>query len=151
GSFAQFSIDDYASKAALGDLTLGFALGPRLRFAAAAFHFGWVDSFRSKEDVAPMTLQSGLSYRLDLPGILRWTIHTDLRRSTDGPREYLFGLESSYRQVLVLRMGTRFAGSTTPTVHGGVGFNVGPVEVSYGYGSNSDLDGSHTFGLAYQF
>ncbi len=149
GMFNHFNLDNYDSRSALADAVLGDGVGP-VRFAAGAFHFGWVEEFATEKEYAPLTLQAGLSYKLSLPGVLAWTVHTDLRRQTDGPKEVLLGIESHYTKVLVLRMGLdATADELAPS--GGVGLNLGPVEASYAYQSNKALKGNHVFGLGYRF
>lgn len=149
GMFHHFNLEQYDSRSALMDVVLGYGIGP-VRIAAGAFHAGWVEKFATEKEYAPFVLQSGISYKLPMPGVLVWTIHTDLRRQTDGPKEVLLAMESQYTKVLVLRLGLD-ATAKTLAPSGGVGLNLGPLEVSYAYQSNKALLGNHHFGLGYQF
>lgn len=150
GSFSHYNIEQYNSRSVLADVVLGYSILKHLRFAAGVFHAGWVEEFDTAKEYAPMTLQAGLSYQLSLPGFLAWTVHTDLRRQTDGPKEVLLGLETFYTKVLVLRLGLdATAKDLAPS--GGIGLMLGPMEASYAYQSNKALLGTHHFGLGYCF
>lgn len=149
-SFHHYNIGEFDSRALLADASLGYALGQRIRFAAAAFHWGWVEEFATEEERAPFTLQVGVSARPPIPGVLAWQVHADLRRSTGAKAEFLVGLESSYQQALVLRLGTN-ASARDIRPSGGVALRLGGVEASYGYAAHAQLRGNHHFGLGYSF
>jgi hypothetical protein len=151
GSFSHFNISNYDSRAVLADAVMGYGLSKSWRLAAGLFHFGWVESFDAKQDLAPTTLQAGISYHLNFPESLDWNVHTDLRRSNDGLREYMLGIESTYRKFLTLRMGSQVTSQTETTINGGIGLLLGSVEASYAYAAHKSLKGSHSFGLAYGF
>jgi len=150
GSVDHYNIAEFDANAVMADFVLGYAVGSRLRMAAGIFHYGYVQSFDTQDEVAPLTLQAGLSYKLPLVGPLGWTLHTDLRRTNGGSREVLLGIESFYARFLVLRLGADVAAQTIRP-SGGLGLNIGPVEASYGYAANNALKGNHHFGLGYSF
>ena len=150
GSVDHYNIAEFDANAIMADLVLGYAVGSRLRFAAGVFHYGYVQSFETQDEVAPLTLQAGASYKMPFPGPLDWRVHTDLRRTNGGPREVLLGLESIYSRFLVFRIGSDLA-SKAIRPSAGIGLNVGPLEASYGYAASDALKGNHHFGLGYTF
>jgi len=150
GSYQHYAINQFNNTAFLCDAVLGYRIGSRVRVAAGAFHMGWVGSFDAQPEYVPLTLQAGVStIAFDRKNLLV-EVHTDLRRATDGPKELLLGIESTYAKTLVLRLGID-ALSSNPIPSAGLALNLGPVQASYGYTGNRELKGNHQFGLSYLF
>ena len=151
GSYNHQTIAEFGAYAVLCDAVMGYRLGHNFRFAAGFFHAGYVSSFDTASEQAPMTLQAGLSWRLDFAQRNSFTAHADIRRDNDGQEVILLAGESTYAGVVSFRAGSALDAGGYTGINGGLGVDMGYVAVSYGYDADRNLKGNHHFSLDFRF
>lgn len=147
--YARQNIEQWYAQAFLMDAGLAYSLAPWLRVASRLANLGHIFSYDTEREYVPLLLQSGISLDLPLPGPVRWSAHTDVRRRSDENSAILVGLEGNWRNLLYLRLG--MPAQEMANVSAGLGVKAGVLQLDYAFSAGPNLGGRHHFGVGLAF
>jgi len=131
------------------DFIKNIAFLKKIEFGAIFSNFGWL---RSKEkEIAPLSVQSGITASCALPLGFSGALSTDLYRRNDSAKEFRTGLEIMFRETFSLRFGYPFSGEENEALSAGFAVNLGFADIEYAYQNRAVLEANHIFGISIYF
>jgi len=141
--FANQNIDDYHLRGFLFDGGVKYNLLKHIEFGAIFSNLGWI--FSDVKEIAPISVQAGITASYTLPLGFTGALSADLYRRNDSEQELRTGLEIIYHKLLALRLGYYEALSA------GFALKFSSIAIEYAYQNKDILGANHIFGVNLHF
>jgi len=141
--FANQNIDDHHLSGFLFDGGVKYNLLKYFEFGAIFNNLGWIDS--DTKEIAPLSVQAGITASYALPLGFTGAISADLYRRNDSAQELRTGIEIMYLEILSLRLGYY------DVISAGFAIKFNSIAVEYAYQNKEVLGANHIFGVSLYF
>lgn len=147
--YANQNIDDYNMNAILFDGGVKYNLHKYFEFGAVFNNLGLI--FSKADEIAPLSVQTGVTANCPLPLGLAAALSTDLYRRNDSAQELRTGLEIMYEELFSLRLGYPISGEENAALSAGLAIRIDFIEVEYAFQNNAVLKANHIVGVNVYF
>jgi len=151
--YANQNIDDYYEHGILFDGGVKYNLLKNFAFGAIFNNFGWIitESKTEQKEIAPLSVQAGITASYALPLGFTGALSTDIYRRNDSPEEFRMGLEIMFRELFSVRLGYPISDSENNALSAGFAIKLSFAEVEYAYQNHVALGANHIFGISLYF
>jgi hypothetical protein len=119
-------------------------------FGAVFNNLGWISS--KEKEIAPLSVQAGITASYPLPLDLSAALSADLYRRNDSVEEIRTGLEIMYRELFAARFGYPFSEyEKDDALSAGFAIKLGFADIEYAYQNRAVLGANHIFGISLYF
>ena len=149
--YVNQNIDDYYEHGFLFDGGVKYDLLKNFAFGAVFSNFGWIKSNAKEKEIAPISVQAGIT--ANCPLVLGFTgaLSADLYRRNDSSEEFRTGLEIMYKELFAVRFGYPFSGGENDALNTGFAIKLGFADIEYAYQNRAALEANHIFGISLYF
>ncbi len=147
--YASQNIEDYHESGILFDGGVKYNLLKNFAFGAVFNNFGWI--FSETKEVAPLSVQAGITANCALPLGFVGALSADIYRRNDSAEEFRTGLEIMFKELFSLRLGYPISGEENDALNAGLAIKLSFIEVEYAYQNRTALGANHIFGVSLYF
>ena len=143
--YANQNIDSYYEHGFLFDGGAKYSLNKYFEFGAIFNNYGWIVSDADVNEIAPLSVQAGVTATCPLAFGFSGALSADLHRRNDLPSELRTGVEILYKELFSIRFGY------SEVLSGGFAVNLGFASIEYAYQNREVLEANHVFGVGLRF
>jgi hypothetical protein len=147
--YATQNIDDYYESGILFDGGVKYNLLKNFAFGAVFNNLGWI--FSETKEIAPLSVQAGITASCALPLGFNGAFSADLYRRNDSAEELRTGLEIMFKELFSLRLGYPISGEENDALSAGLAIKLSFIGVEYAYQNRAALGANHIFGVSLYF
>jgi hypothetical protein len=149
--YANQNIENYNRSGILFDGGVKYDLLKHFAFGAIFSNLGWIISNAKEKEIAPLSVQAGITGSYPLVMGFTGALSADLYRRNDPQEELRSGLEIMYKDSFSVRFGYPISGEENNALSAGFAIKLGFADIEYAYQNRKAMNANHIFGISLYF